>query len=431
MCSHAGYRLGARPFRAGIDTRPLTVVPGFDQFGSRHCIEETIEIHGGYLMASIQDLLVRNEKLAKEVFAPRADEVDRSRSFPHKNIQELARTGLLGLTVPTEYGGAGASMADAARALETLGGACASTAMVTLMHYCGTAVIAAKGSNELKRSLLPAVARGKHLSTLAFSEAGSGGHFYMPVSEATRNGDGLRLKAQKSFVTSAGEADSYVVSTRKAGAGGPTELDLYLVAKGAKGLEVGKPFEGLGLAGNASAPMKLDDVALREQDRLGSEGSGFETMMAVVLPNFQMGAAAVSLGIASAAFQLSSAHVTTRKYEHAAGAPLAAIPRVQFLAAEMALELRSARAYLAETLRRVGSGDPEAMLDILGIKAKAAEAALAVASRAMTLGGGSAYGKRGGLERVFRDAQAASVMAPATDVLKEFLGKACLGVPLF
>ena len=232
-------------------------------------------------------------------------------------------------------------------------------------------------------------------------------------------------------MTSAGEADSYVVSTRKAGASGPTDLDLYLVAKGTKGFEVGKPFEGLGLAGNGSAPMKLDEVELEEEKRLGNEGSGFQTMMEVVLPHFQVGVAAVSLGIAAAAFQAASAHVMARKYEHAGGAALSAIPRVQFLAAEMALELRSSRAYLSETIRRVGAGDPEAMLDVLGVKARAAEAALAVASRAMTLGGGAAYGRRGGLERNFRDAQAASVMAPSTDVLKEFLGKACLGVPLF
>jgi len=382
-------------------------------------------------MANIGDLLRENERLAKEVFAPRADEVDRARSFPRANIQELGRSGLLGLTVPAEYGGAGGSISDAARALETVGQACASTAMVTLMHFCGTTVIAAKGSNALKQTLLPTIARGGHLTTLAFSEAGSGGHFYMPVSEVTRNGEGLHLRSQKSFVTSAGEADSYVVSTRKAGAAGPMELDLYFVKAGTRGFEVGRPFEGLGLTGNASAPVKLDDVELHDEDRLGPEGTGFQTMLEVVLPNFQVGAAAVSLGIAGAAFQFSTAHVTARKYEHTGGTSLAVIPRVQFLAAEMALELRSARAYLAETLRRMGAGDPEAMLDVLGIKAKAAETALAVASRAMTLGGGAAYGRRGGLERVFRDAQAASVMAPATDVLKEFLGKACLGIPLF
>ena len=380
---------------------------------------------------SAKDLVAENEKLAKDLLAPHADEIDRARRFPRENIQALGRSGLLGLVVPVEHGGAGAGIPEMVQILERMAQACPSTAMVTLMHYCGTAVIASKGSAKLKQNLLPAIARGEHLTTLAFSEAGSGGHFYMPVSEPRKNGNGLRLMARKTFVTSAGEADSYVVSTRKAGASGPTDLDLYLVAKGSKGFEVGKPFEGLGLAGNASAPMKLDDVELEDEKRLGSEGSGFQTMMEVVLPHFQLGVAAASLGIATAAFQAATAHVVARKYEHAGGAALTSIPRVQFLAAEMALELRSARAYLSETVRRVGAGDPEAMLDVLGVKARAAEAAVAVVSRAMTLGGGAAFGQRGGLERIFRDAQAASVMAPATDVLKEFLGKACLGVPLF
>ena len=269
---------------------------------------------------SVQDLLVAIDKLANELLTPGADDVDRERRFPRQNMQELGRRGLLGLVVPLEYGGAGVGIPEMAQVLERMAQACASTAMVTLMHYCGTAVIAAKGSATLKQSLLPAIAGGEHLTTLAFSEAGSGGHFYMPVSEVRRNGHGLELTAYKTFVTSAGEADSYVVSTRKASASGPTDLDLYLVAKGTKGFAVGKPFEGLGLAGNASAPMKLEGVELEEEKRLGNEGSGFQTMMEVVLPHFQVGVAAVSLGIATAAFQAASTHVVARKYEHAAGA---------------------------------------------------------------------------------------------------------------
>src|SRR6516165_6446095 len=380
---------------------------------------------------SVQELLAQNEKLANDLLAMHADDVDRERRFPRQNIQELGRNGLVGLVVPAKYGGAGGSIPEMAQVLERMAQACPSTAMVMLMHYCGTAVVAAKGNATLKQSLLPSIARGEHLTTLAFSEAGSGAHFYMPVSEVKRNGRGLRLTARKTFVTSAGEADSYVVSTRKAGASGPTDLDMYLVAQGTKGFEVERRFEGLGLAGNASAPMNLEDVELEEEKRLGNEGSGFQTMMEVVLPHFQVGVAAVSLGIAAAAFQAASAHAVARKYEHAGGTPLAAIPRVQFLAAEMALEIRSARAYLGETIRRISAGDPEAMLDVLGVKARAAEAALAVASRAMTLGGGAAFGRRGGLERIFRDAQAASVMAPSSDVLKDFIGKATLGLPLF
>ncbi|MBI3894912.1 MAG: acyl-CoA/acyl-ACP dehydrogenase [Acidobacteria bacterium] len=383
-------------------------------------------------MPEIHELLTQNEKLAREVLAASADRVDREREFPRENLEALGRSGVLGLLIPTQYGGAGGSIAEMSQVVERMGQSCASTAMVVLMHYCGTAVIMAKGSASLKESLLPLIAQGRHLTTLAFSEPGSGGHFYFPVSEV-QNVDGeKRLSARKSFVTSAGEADSYVVSARPAWASLPNQVNLYLLSKGTPGFTVEKPFEGMGLAGNASAAMRLAEVPLEDKNLLGEEGSGFQTMLEVVLPHFQIGVASISLGIASAAMERTKEHVLARKYEHAADNPtLAQLPRVQFLIAEMALELRSARAYLEGTIRRIAANDPEAMLDVLGIKARAAEACQSVVSRAMMLGGGKAFGQRGGLERMFRDTQAAAVMAPSADVLKDFLGKACLGLALF
>jgi len=382
-------------------------------------------------MADVHSLLATNEKLSQEVLRPGADHVDQSRRFPRESMTALGKAGLLGLLVPALYGGAGAGLAEMSRSLEAQSQACASTAMVTLMHFCATAVISAKAGDALKQRLLPAFASGEQIGTLAFSEAGSGGHFYAPVSEIRINGAQKQLSANKSFVTSAGEADSYVVSARKPGAAGPTESSLYVIPRGARGLATQGRFDGLGLAGNASAPMVLTDVALDDDARLGLEGSGFQSMLEVVLPHFQIGVASVSIGIATEAFQTIAARVGARRYEHAAGAALASIPRVQFLVAEMALELNAARAYLAETIRKVLAADPAAMLDVLGVKVKAADACLNVVSRAMNLGGGWAFGRRGGLERNFRDAQAAAVMAPSSDVLKDFIGKACLGLPLF
>lgn len=382
-------------------------------------------------MAEIEAVLAANEKVSREVLGPRADQIDQARQFPRENLRALGTTGVLGLLIPRQHGGSGGTIADMARALETEGRNCASTGMVTLMHFCAMATIAAKGSDELRQRILPAAARGEHLGTLAFSEAGSGGHFYMPVSEAGQNGSGKLLSANKSFVTSAGEADSYVVSTRRAGATSPTDVNLYLVPKGAGGFTVRGKFEGLGLAGNASAPATLANVSVEDNARIGEEGSGFPTMLEVVLPHFQIGVASISIGIASAAFDVITARVRERKYEQAGGAALASIPRVQFLVAEMAIELNAARAYVNETIRKAMAGDPAAMIDVLGVKAKAAESCLGIVSRAMTLGGGWAFGRRGGLERMFRDAQAAAVMAPASDVIKDFVGKASLGIPLF
>jgi alkylation response protein AidB-like acyl-CoA dehydrogenase len=378
-------------------------------------------------MTEVQSLLAANERLSEEVLRASADQIDQSRRFPRENIVALGKVGVLGLLVPVQFGGAGAGLREMSRVLTAQAQSCASTAMVMLMHYCATAVISAKGGDVLKQRLLPSFARGEHLSTLAFSEAGSGGHFYAPVSEVRQK----RLSASKSFVTSAGEADSYVVSARQEAAAAPTESNLYVITKGASGLAAAGRFEGLGLTGNASAPMTLTNVSLDDDMRLGPEGSGFQSMLEVVLPHFQIGVASVSVGISTAAFETIMARVSARRYEHAGGAALASIPRVQFLAAEMALELNSARAYLSETIRKTLADDPAAMLDVLGVKVKAADACLHVVSHAMTLGGGWAFGRRGGLERNFRDAQAAAVMAPSNDVLKDFLGKACLGLPLF
>ncbi|MGA7225403.1 MAG: acyl-CoA dehydrogenase family protein [Candidatus Acidiferrales bacterium] len=382
-------------------------------------------------MPDIEAVLAANEKLSQDVLRASADSIDQSRRFPRENLHALGKSGVLGLLIPAEYGGAGAGLAEMSRVLDVQAQSCASTAMVTLMHFCATAVIAAKGSDALKNEILPACARGEHLATLAFSEAGSGGHFYAPVSEVRLNDGKKTLSAAKSFVTSAGEADSYVVSARKPGASAPTESNLYLIAKNTTGLATQGRFEGLGLAGNASAPMSLTDVAIDDAARLGPQGSGFQSMLEVVLPHFQIGVASVSIGLAKAAHQTIVARMGARKYEHAGGAALASIPRVQFLVAEITLAVNSGEAYLREAIRKALAADPAAMLDVLGVKVFAADACLAAVSRAMTLGGGWAFGRRGGLERIFRDAQAAAVMAPSSDVLKDFIGKASLGLPLF
>src|SRR5215471_19011435 len=176
----------------------------------------------------IEELLSDNANLARDVLGAGAAAIDRERRFPKENLSVLGDRGLLGLLVPTEYGGAGGDLAEMSAVLEQMAQGCASTAMVVMMHYCGVAVLAAKGSAKLKQNVLPEIARGKHLTTLAFSEPGSGGHFYAPISQLRAIGEGFVLNANKSFVTGGAAADSYVVSTRSFDAKGPQDLDLFL-----------------------------------------------------------------------------------------------------------------------------------------------------------------------------------------------------------
>jgi isovaleryl-CoA dehydrogenase len=168
--------------------------------------------------------------------------VDASGAFPRPAIRALGEAGLLGLVSASEVGGRGGGMREAAAVVERLAGACASTAMVTVMHYCGTAVLEAHGPEPVRRD----IAAGRHLTTLAFSEVGSRSQFWAPLGTAAASDGGVALDARKSWVTSAGEADSYVWSSRPVVADGASTL--WLVPSGATGLGVAGPFDGWGCA---------------------------------------------------------------------------------------------------------------------------------------------------------------------------------------
>src|SRR5437899_8721352 len=182
---------------------------------------------------SPNDWLARAETIAREVLARHAEEVDRRARWPAEGLAALAEAGFLGLTVPAESGGAGEGPRTFFAVMRALSGQCASTAMIYLMHVCASQVIAAAKAFPLRESILRDMAAGRHLSTLAFSEKGSRSHFWAPVSQAVAVSSDVRLTAEKSFVTSAGHADSYVVSTRAVGATEPMVSTLYLVPRDA------------------------------------------------------------------------------------------------------------------------------------------------------------------------------------------------------
>lgn len=150
------------------------------------------------------------ERVIADVVAPSAVEVDRKSAFPRAALDALGEAGLLGLISSTDGGGGGRGPVDAALVVERLAGACGSTAMVVLMHYAAVPLIEAHGPKDVRE----AIAAGHHLTTLAFSEAGSRSHFWAPLGTASPVDGGARLDAHKSWVTSAGEADSYVWSSR-------------------------------------------------------------------------------------------------------------------------------------------------------------------------------------------------------------------------
>ena len=365
------------------------------------------------------------QRVETDVLRPLAPRTDAEARFPREAIDALGQAGLLGLISAPEVGGQGKGLAEAVQVVSSLAHICPSTAMIVGMHYCATAVIEAlHGPEDVRR----AIAAGRHLSTLAFSEAGSRSHFWAPVSTARLDGDCAVLDASKSWVTSAFQADSYVWSSQPAAAEGASSI--WVVDAQSAGLSQPGKFDGLGMRGNASTPIKAEGVRVPLSHRLGEDGKGFDVMMGNVMPWFACLTAACSVGLMDGALQAAIAHVSGTRYQHL-GTSLADLPTIRAYLARGRIRADQAQALLADTVAAIGAGRPDAMLRVLEAKASAAEAALEVTDIAMRVCGGAAFRKEAGIERLFRDSRAASVMAPTSDVLFDFIGKAIIGMPLF
>ena len=354
-----------------------------------------------------------------------AHEVDVDARFPVEAVEALRSSGLLGLTLPTEAGGMGAGPHELVTVVGSLAGACGSTAMVYLMHVSAAMSVAAAPPPGLP-DLLPSLATGRALGSLAFSEAGSRSHFWAPVSQAERAEDAVRLNARKSWVTSAGRADVYVVSTLTAEA---DTVDLFAIPATTTGVSVAGEWHGLGLRGNASAPMTVD-VRVPETHRLGAAGDGFGLMLQTVMPWFNLGNAAVSVGLSSSALDAAVRHTSAARLEHL-DQSLSALPTIRAQLAKMSIRLACTRAYLSQTAGRLAEPQDDTMLHVLGVKAAANDAALDITDAAMRVCGGAAFSEHLQIDRYFRDARAGHVMAPTADILYDFYGKALTGQPLF
>ncbi|MGP3690973.1 Rv1679 family acyl-CoA dehydrogenase [Streptomyces sp. IBSNAI002] len=370
------------------------------------------------------------DSLLKPVLATAAEHapaVDAECRFPTEAVAALGASGLLGLTVPEREGGLGVGPREFAHVTAELAAVCGSTAMVYLMHVSGAMTVAAAPPKGMP-SLVSALAGGETLATLAFSEPGSRSHFWAPVSQAERNGGpDARFTADKSWVTSAGHAQMYITSVLSADEAGT--VDLYAIEAGDPGVSVTGTFRGLGLRGNASAPMRFD-VTAPDPTRLGEAGSGLTLMTETVMPWFNLGNAAVSLGLARAALDAAVRHTSAATLQHT-GQRLAELPTIRARLARMSLQLEAADAYLRAAAGSIAAPDEQTPLYVLGVKALANDTALAVTDDAMRVCGGAAFSQHLAVERFFRDARAGHVMAPTADVLYDFYGKAITGQPVF
>jgi alkylation response protein AidB-like acyl-CoA dehydrogenase len=370
------------------------------------------------------------EKIAADVSQPNAADVDSQGRFPDESMKALADAGLYGMCLPKAVGGKGEDMRAFAGVVEELSGACASTAMIYVMHVAASQAIASSSTLHHRDSVLKEIAAGHHLTTLAFSESGSRSQFWAPVSKLEETDGHYVTSASKSWVTAAGHADSYVSTAQKPNAVSPLESTVYLVRTKANGISVTSAFNGLGLRGNDSAPVSFELVTIEKDDLISALGEGPKVILEVVLPWFAIGTAAMANGICRAALQRTTEHLTTTGFEHD-GTKLRDLPNLRARLAEMSVRTEQSRSLLGQTLNQIESPSEVTPLFVLQSRLAALQAAVDVTDLAMKTCGGAAFSRHLGVERLFRDARAGWVMAPTVDHLNDFIGKALTGLPLF
>lgn len=370
------------------------------------------------------DFVKTLEQIITNTVVPHAIETDSLGIFPHAAIDSLRDAGLLGLISAIDVGGAGQDLRAAAMVVEKLARECASTAMIVCMHYCATAVIEKHSSIEIRKQL----AQGKHLATLAFSETGSRSHFWAPVGTAERDSDSIRLNARKSWVTSAHHATLYVWTSKPVIASGLSTL--WLVPGKIDGISFTDNFDGIGLRGNDSTPVVANDVIVPIHAMLGEDGHGLNIILDTVLPVFSVLSTATAIGLMEGATIATCEHVKGTRHTHL-DSTLKDLPTIRAYLARMRILTDQSRCLWMDTLRALEEGRADAMLRVLSCKASAGESATQVLDYAMRICGGAAFRREAGIERRFRDARACTVMAPTTDQLYDFIGKAMCDMPVF
>lgn len=371
------------------------------------------------------------ESVADKYLHTQAQEIDEKAIWPEEALRALQAEGLAGLTVPKSYGGLGGGLLSLVQASEILAKECGSAAMCFGMHCVGSAVISAKATKDQAERFLTPIVEGRHITTLALSEPGTGSHFYIPQLKMNSVGaDSVELNGAKSFVTNGPHADSYVASIVAEDKSAPMgEFSMIIVPKEAKGLKWQDPWDGFGMRGNASANVEYKGVKVPQNNLLGQRGDQLWYVFEVVAPFFLMAMAGTYLGIATAALNEALSHLQQRTHAHSGSGP-SHVSIIQHKVGILWSRVESARQLVYHAARLGDSSDPQALPAILSAKAEVGDCVTMVVNEAMTLVGGRGYGENGKLGRLLRDARAAHIMAPTTDMLRTWTGRALLGLPL-
>jgi alkylation response protein AidB-like acyl-CoA dehydrogenase len=399
-----GSTFGDKIWRTGHELRPFGRLVDFALSDEEQLIQKTVR------------------EFARGVVAERAEKLDKEGGFPTETLSDLAALGMLGCTIPEEFGGTQISKVAYNTLLEELAWACASTSVTVAVH---TSVAASPivnwGSEATKAKFLPKLASGEWLGCFALTEPGAGSDVASLATAAVRDGDEYVLNGDKVFITNGNHADSAIVAAKTDLHAGHKGLSLFAVDTSIAGYNKDGAEDKLGLHGSDTARISFSDLRVPADCLLGNEGDGFRQLMHT-LNGSRISIAAQAVGIAQRAFDEAKAYAKERKQF---GKPIAANQAIQWKLADMDTRIEAARLLYQKAAAHQDAGTltPE-----MGSRAKlfASETATWATIEAVQIHGGNGYTTDYPVERLMRDAKITDIYEGTSEIQRLVIAKQAL-----
>jgi len=363
-------------------------------------------------------------ELVEDKLAPRAAEIDEADEYPWDIDEVFVKNGLAGVSYPEEYGGAGGGPVELCILVEEISRVCAGVSLIPAVNKLGAIPILLAGSEEMKTSVFSGITEGRHRMSYCLTEPESGSDAAAMKSRAVKDGSDWVISGTKRFITGAGASDLYTyfaVTDPEAKKG--RNITAFLVSKDIKGFELGRKEDKMGIRGSPTREVILDQVRVPAENVIGQVGEGFRLAMRT-LDYSRPTVAAQALGIAQGAFDFAVSYVQEREQF---GKPIAAFQGLQFMFADMAMKIETARLAVYKAAKAIEQETADVSYWAAIAKCYASDVAMSVTTDAVQMLGGYGYIKEYPVERFMRDAKITQIYEGTNQIQRVVIARAILG----
>src|SRR5918996_344613 len=363
-------------------------------------------------------------QLVEDKVAPRAAEIDEADEYPWDIDELLVRSGFAGVSYPEEHGGAGGGAVELCLLVEEISRWSAGTSLIPAVNKLGAIPVLLAGTDEQKRLVCEGITNGDHRMSYCLTEPGSGSDAGAMKSRAARDGDGWVLNGTKRFITGAGASDLYTYFA-VSDPDGPKNKNItcFLLDKSVDGFELGKKEDKMGIRGSPTREVVLNDVRVPDSAVVGDVHGGFEIAMRT-LDFSRPTIAAQALGIAQGAFDFAVGYVNERRQF---GKPIAAFQGIQFMFADMAMKIETARMAVYRAASAVDEADSNVSYWAAIAKCYASDVAMSVTTDCVQVLGGYGYVREYPVERLMRDAKITQIYEGTNQIQRVVIARQVLG----